>query len=224
MGAHRVGDALGDPAGVDEHLQAGNAATAHGANQALADDPAQRAGQAEPDLLLLVRGEEVDCSVDRLGGVHRVQRGKHQVTRLRCLQRGPDGLRIPHLSDQDHIGVLAHGISERGEEVWGVEADLSLVDRRHRIGVDDLDGILDRDDVHRPSQVDVADHRGERGGLARAGGTRDQDQPALLVGELAHHVGHLEFLERRPADADLSQHHAHGAALMEDVHAKAPHP
>ena len=51
--------------------------------------------------------------------------------------------------------------------------------------MDDLDRVLDRDDVLRRLAVHVVDHRRERRGLARARGAGDEDDPALLLGELA---------------------------------------
>ena len=125
-----VGDTLGDAAGVDQDLQAGGPATVHGGDQPLAHDAPQRAGQGQANLLLLVRGEEVDHAVHRLGGVHRVQRGQDQVPGLGGLDRGANRLGVAHLPDQDHVGVLAERGAQRRQEVLGVVADLTLVDRR----------------------------------------------------------------------------------------------
>ena len=62
--------------------------------------------------------------------------------------------------------------------------DLALVDDRLAVRVQELDRVLDRDDVllHRP--VHVVDHRRERRRLAGAGRARQQDDPALLLGQL----------------------------------------
>ena len=35
-----------------------------------------------------------------------MQRGKHQMARLGGGQRRLDGIQIPHLADEDHIGIL----------------------------------------------------------------------------------------------------------------------
>ena len=67
--------------------------------------------------------------------------------------------------------------------------DLALVDRRDVVLVQDLDRVLDRDDVDRLGLVDVVDHRGERRGLARAGRSGHEDQPAVLVGDRPDRVG-----------------------------------
>jgi hypothetical protein len=52
----------------------------------------------------------------------------------------------------------AQGAGERG----GVLADLTLVDDRRLVAVQELDRVLDRHDVLRIARVDVVDHRRER--------------------------------------------------------------
>ena len=51
------------------------------------------------------------------------------------------------------------------------------------VAVDDLDRILDRHDVLAASAIDVVDHGRERRRLARAGRARDEDEPAVLLGQ-----------------------------------------
>ena len=68
--------------------------------------------------------------------------------------------------------------------------------------------------------VDVVDHGGQGRGLPGAGRPGDEHQAAVLLGELAHHVGQAELVERRSAEAELPEHHADRAALAEHVHAE----
>jgi len=96
-----------------------------------------------------------------LGRVERVQRREDEVAGLGRRQRGRDGLRVAHLADEDDIGVLAQHASERRPEVGGVGTDLTLVDDRLLVGVQDLDRVLDGHDVAAHRRVDVVDHRGE---------------------------------------------------------------
>ena len=96
---------------------AGVAAAVDGRHEALADDAAQGAGERQPDLFLLMRREEVDHAVHGLGGILRVQGGHHEVSGFGGLQRRADRLGVAHLTDQDHVGVLAERGPERRQEV-----------------------------------------------------------------------------------------------------------
>src|SRR5512139_262934 len=79
----RVSDGVGHAAGVDADLHRHAAALTVGArHEPLADDAAEGTGEREPDLLLLVRGEEVDDAGDGLLRVGRVQRRHDEVTGL----------------------------------------------------------------------------------------------------------------------------------------------
>jgi hypothetical protein len=111
------------------------------------DDRLENRRELQADLLLLVRREDRDDSVDRLGGVHRVQSGEHEVARLGRGQRGLDRLVVAHLADEDDVGILAERAAERLGERLGVDLDLALVDDRFLVAVEKLDRVLDRDDV-----------------------------------------------------------------------------
>ena len=147
------------------------------------DDALEHAGEDRAHLRLLDRREELDQPADRLGRVDRVHRREHEVAGLGGLQRRLGRLAVAQLADQDHVGVLAQRAAERLVERLGVEPDLALVDDAALVVVEDLDRILDRDDVLPARPVDVADDRGERRRLAGAGRARDEDEPAVLLGE-----------------------------------------
>ena len=89
------------------------------------------------------------------------------------------------------------------------------------VAVQELDRVLDRDDVllHRP--VHVVDHRRERRRLAGAGGAGEQDDPALLLGELGDRVREPELLDGLDHDRDRAHHDRDRAALQEGVDAEA---
>jgi len=69
--------------------------------------------------------------------------------------------------------------------------------------------------------VDVADHRGERRGLARAGRAGHEHHAALLLRELTHDIRQAEFFERRRLERDRTQDQGHRAALSERIDAEA---
>ncbi len=85
-------------------------------DQALRDDRLEHAGELDADLLLLVRREDGDDAVDRLGRVERVQRREHQVAGLGGEQRRLDRLEVAHLADEDDVGILAQRAAQRLRE------------------------------------------------------------------------------------------------------------
>ena len=165
--------------GRDHHLHGRHAAFAVGhGKQALRDDGLQRAGQHDAHLLLLVQREEVDDAVDGLGGVDGVECAQDEVARLSCRERGAHRLRVAHLADEDHVGVLTQHVLQGRHVGVGVQAYLALVDHRLVVAVQDLDGVLDGDDVTAQVMVDVVDHRGQGRRLATARGPSHQDHAA----------------------------------------------
>ena len=101
----RVHDRVADATGGPQDLQRGDAAAVHGRDQTLRDHPAERRGEHRANLTVLVGREEVDDTVDRLGRVGGMERGKHQVSGLGRGESGADGLLVAHLTDEDDVGV-----------------------------------------------------------------------------------------------------------------------
>ena len=145
--------------------------------------------------MLLVGREEVNDPVDRLGRVDGVERREDEVPGLSGGQRRGHGLHVPHLTDENDVRVLSHGGPQGRQVVAGVDAHLALVDHGHVVLVQDLDGVLDRQDVAGTVVVDVVDHGREGGRLPRPGRAGHQYQPALGDGQLRHHWGQSQLLE-----------------------------
>jgi hypothetical protein len=129
-------------------------------------------------------------------GVVGVQRGQAQVAGLGVGEGGGHGLAVADLADQDAVGGLAHGVAQGVVPVDGVGADLALVDDRHLVLEQIFDRVFDGQDVARAVLVAVVQHRGDGGGLARAGGADDQHQPALLHDDVGEHRRQAEVVER----------------------------
>ena len=113
------------PDGVvrQQDLERGDAALAVGGReQRLRDDALQRAGEHDPDLLLLLGREDVDDPVDRARRALRVQRAEHEVAGLGGGERGADRLEVAHLADEDHVRVLAERGAQGLAEAGGVHA------------------------------------------------------------------------------------------------------
>jgi hypothetical protein len=105
-----------------------------------------------------------------------VHGGQHQVAGLGGLERDVHRLVVAQLTDEDDVGVLAERRAQGSGEVDGVEPHLALGDRGALAAVEELDGVLHGEDVHRLGLVDVVDDRGQGGRLARAGRAGDEDQ------------------------------------------------
>src|SRR5207248_9628396 len=173
------------------------------------------------DLLLLALGEELDQATDGLGRVDRVQRREDEVARLGGLERRLRRLRVAQLANQDRVRVLAQRAPERLAEVLGVEADLTLVDDRLLVHMQDLDRILDRDDVRLARAVDVVDDRRERRRLTRACRARDEHEPAMLLGEPLDAGRQPEVGEARYPPRDHAERERGGAPLAKRVDTEA---
>src|SRR5688572_23879004 len=156
-------------------------------DQALRHHRLQVERQVHQQLLAALLREEVDDAVHRLVGVVGVQRAQRQVAGLGEGHRVLHHLAVADLADQDHVGRLAQGVLQRRLPRVGVDADLALGDDAVLVRVHVLDRVLDGDDVAVRVLVAVAEHGGERGGLARAGAADEQHQAALGHGDVLQH-------------------------------------
>ena len=85
----------------------------------------------------------------------------------------------------------------------------------------ELDRVLDRHDVLPGGGVDLVDHRGERGGFAGAGHSRDEHAAALFERELLEHRRQAELVERRDLGRNDPEDGSELAFAAQDVHAEA---
>ena len=98
--------------------------------------------------------------------------------------------------------------------------DLALIDERQLVAMEELDRILDGHHVRGPCPVDVVDQRGERRALAAARRAGDEDEPALLGGDLLQDGGQPELVDGADLHGDDAEDQADGAALLEDIAAE----
>ena len=177
--------------------------------------------QLEPDLALVVRGEDRDDAVDALGGVQRVQGAEDEVARLGGQQGRIDGVQVAHLAHQDDVGVLAEAGAQAPREGRDVHPDLPLADGALLVLVEVLDGVLDGDDVLPAVGVDVVEHGGQRGRLAAPGRPGDEDEAALVEGDLFQDLGQEELADRLDLERDDAEGDGQRAALVEDASPEA---
>ena len=218
-----LADQVADGRRADHDLVRRDAALAVlGLQQRLRDHGHQRFGQHRAHHVLFRRREHVDDPVDGLGGRARVQRAEHEVARFRGGERQADRLEIAHFADEDVVRVFAQRRAQRVGERQRVRPDLALVDQALLRLVQELDRILDGEDVPVLALVDVVDHRGERGRLARArSGPVTQDQAARAVGHLGEDLRRVELLERQHLRRNGPERRRRAALLVEGVDAEA---
>src|SRR5579864_2767436 len=99
--------------------------------------------------------------------------------------------------------------------------DLTLIDQTLLVVVKKLDWVFDRDHMLVALVVDLVEHGGERGGLARTCRTGDEHQAARLVAQPSHDCGESESVERLDFPWDRPEDGCNGAALMKDIAAEA---
>lgn len=88
----------------------------------------------------------------------------------------------------------------------------------------ELHRVFDGDHVLALRRVDLVNHRGERGGLARPGGARDEHEAILVARELSKHRGERQALDGGHLVGDDPKHGPHAVRLAERVDAEAPDP
>ena len=130
-----------------QHFERRHASAANPRQQRLADHAFEHERQLGAHLRLLVSREHVDHASNRLRRRARVQAAEREMARLCDPQRRFDRLEVPHLADEDHVGILAKRSAERAGEAAGVGVNLALVHQAALVRVDVLDRIFDREDV-----------------------------------------------------------------------------
>ena len=182
-------------------------------HEPLGDDGLQRAREHRAGLLLLVRREEVDDAVDRLGGVDGVERREHEVAGLGRGQRGADRLLVAHLADQDHVRVLAQHAAQRAAKEAVSSPTSRWLMMRALVAVEELDRVLDRDDVLRVVRLMWSIIAASVVDLPEPVVPVSRMMPALLVGELVDHLGQAELLDGLDLERDRAQTSEIDAAL-----------
>ena len=138
---------------------------AHEPHQALRDDAVQRRGEA---VGIGVHVQEAADQVEHVVGVHRRE---HEVAGERRLDGDLGRLRVADLAHHDLVRVVAQDRAQaarEGEPLLLVHRDLQ------HAGQLVLDRVLDGDDLVLAA-VHLGERGVERGGLAAAGGTGDEE-------------------------------------------------
>ena len=184
-----------------------------GAGQLLGDDPHDGLGELGGHEPLLFRGDHADQAFQDLGRVRIEHGGEDLVPGLGREQGEPDGRGVAEISGDDHVGVLGDRLLDPLRGRGDVRADLALGDEGLLVGIDRLDGILDRDDLAVDRLVQVVDQGREGGRLAGAGWAGHDGQAAADQGDLAEDRRQVELLERADCGRHDPQDQPRAAAL-----------
>src|SRR4029450_9173383 len=181
----------------------------------------ENARQLQPNLFLLVGWKDGDDPVDGFGGVDRVQGRADEVTGFSGKQPGLDRLEVPHLADQDDVGILPQGAADRLSERAGIDRDFALTDDGSNVAMEKLYWIFDGDAMGRAGLVHVVDHGGKRRTLAAARGSRDEHEAAFFGGDFLEHPGKIQLLDRAHLHRNHAEYQPDGSALLKDVDPEA---
>ena len=119
-------------------------------------------GKLDADGFLLLHGEGVDNTVNRLGRAGGVQGAEDQVAGFRRRDGGFHGFQIAQFAHQNHVRVLAQGAAQGLGKAGNINVNLALGDDGLLVFVVILDGVFDGDDVGVVAGfVDDVDHRSQ---------------------------------------------------------------
>src|SRR5439155_4675335 len=128
---------------------------------------------------------------------------------------------ITHLTDQDHVAILTSRHSQSVRKRVHVGADLALAEDRFLGLVDELDGLLDREDVARAGLVDQVDDRRHRGGFTGAGRAGHQHQSRAYQAEGLQHRWQVQLIEGLDLGWYGAEHGPHAVRLFKVVRSEA---
>src|SRR5580704_4514069 len=102
-----------------------------------------------------------------------------------------------------------------------VRVNFALIDQALFVVVKKFDRVFDGDHVLVALAINLVEHGGEGGGLARAGWPRNEHESARLVAEDFDHLRQSESFEALDLPWNRTEHSSHGAALVENIAAEA---
>ena len=137
-----------------------------------------------------------------------------------AVERHAHRLEVPHLADEEAVGVFPDRRLHPLREARHVRADLALREDRSVVGVDELDRVLDRDDVLRGTAVHAVEDRCERRRLAAARRSGHENEAPRRRREVRDRLGQRQLLDRRDSRRNEAEDRSRSALLPEEVHAK----
>jgi len=128
-------------------------------DKGLGKDPFKNEGELGPHLCLLIRGENVDYTVDGLHAGVGVQGGETEMAGFGDHQRRLDGFKVAHFTDEDNIGVLAENVFQGSLETLGVSPHFTLIDQTSFMGMQILYRVFNGNDMFMAVGINPVDDR-----------------------------------------------------------------
>ena len=101
-----------------------------------------------------------------------------------------------------------------------VRTDFPLVDNAAFVAMQELNGILDRENVLVAFRIDLVDHGGQCRRFSAAGRPGDQDEASWLITKLFHDRRQIQALKSLDFKRDETEHGSDRAALCKHVGAE----
>ena len=171
----------------------------------------------QADLRLHRLGEDLDNTVDCVGGAAGMQGAEDKVAGLGGGDGRLDGVLVAHFADENDVRVLTKAGAQPLGEALGILADLALVDRAQIGGVHVFHRVFQRDDVRLAMMVYIINHRREARRFTGAGFARDKDDALVLVRQLHRGGRQAQLGQIGDLVAQQTQRHGGVALLLEQM-------
>ena len=164
-----------------------------GRNQLLGNNCLKYVSKLNTNLLLLMRRENVDNTVDRGCCTDGMQGGKNQVARFCCGYGYGNGFVVTHLTYKDDIGVFTKCSTKCVCITHGVETDFTLVNHCYLVDMQVLDRVFQGNDVSITVVVCFINDGSKGCGLTGTGRTGNQYKTSLTVVKIYYCIGNTKL-------------------------------
>ena len=126
----------------------------------MGNDCVEHSGELYADLFLLVGRENVDDTVNGVGGADGMKGGEKKMSCL-CGRHGNlNCLVIPHFPKKNNVRALAQGSSQSAYIIFGIHIDFTLAHHALNVSVEVFQGVFQGDDMLMLTLVNLVNHTG----------------------------------------------------------------
>ena len=164
----------------------------------------------------------MDDTIDRLDGIIGMKRREYEMSRFRKGDSGTDRIKISHFSDDDHIWIFTQDRAYPIREATELFSELSLMDERFFVLVDEFDRIFESDDMFLGITIDILEHSCHGRRFSTSGRTRDENDSFFRHRQIEKVLRKTDRLRLRDDGWDHS-HSDRGASIDDsrDIHTES---